>query len=219
MKKLFVLLGILLFLTGCSIKEISNNNVDEIIDSVIVKNTKLKNVNFDGYSYYIPRGLSFVNKNDYNAVLRDNKNNNYYFYIDAVSYYHKVVKSYKVDNDAFYSREIKNGKKFGYFEINQKNGYYFIEAMYNYMKVEGYVEEDDLYDAVTNISLVLSSIKYNDKVLSTTIGENVLSYKEENYNIFETKKNESDFLNYVKEYDDYVEEEIDEDNLKVEEGE
>ena len=65
--------------------------------------------------------------------------------------------------------------------------------------------------------MILSSMKYNDKVLSSTVGENILSYKEESYNIFKTKEKTSDFLDYVKEYDNYDQEKKDEDNLKIDE--
>lgn len=217
MKKLIVLLSILtLSLTGCA--SLNTNSIDKVIETVMKKNSKLKNVNFEGYSYYIPRGLKFLNKNEYNAYLSDQYNNHYYLYVDVISRYHKVEQKYKVDKKAYYSKEIKTKDKFGYLEINEVKDYYFIEAMLNYTKIEAYVSKDNLTDALTDISSILSSVKYNDKVLDTIVGENILNYKEENYNIFETKKNTSDFLDYVKEYDP-EESTTDEDNLEIEEGE
>ncbi len=218
MKKLFIILSIItLFLTGCSVVSLNNKTIDEVIDSVLMKNTKLKNTNFDGYSYYIPRELYFINKNDYNASLKDQNNNYYYIYVDAVSYYHKVKKSYKEDKNAYYSRKLSNKKKFGYFEINEEKNGYFIEAMYYYTKIEAFIKKENINDAVVDICTILSSIKYNDKVLDTIIGENILSYKEEDYNIFDTKKDTSNFLDYVKEYENIDEDTTDEDNLKIEE--
>ena len=35
-------------------------------------NTNTYNVNFEGYKYYVPAGMSFQNKEEYNAILRDN---------------------------------------------------------------------------------------------------------------------------------------------------
>ena len=213
MKKLLLILFVLLiFVTGCT--KIDMDNKDTIVES-IKKNNTLKNVNFEGYSYYIPRGLKLLEKTEYNAYLMDKENNKYYIYVDVVSRYHKIKKVYKVDINAYYSRRLTNGKKFGYVEINRYDDNYFVEAMYNYMKVEVYTKEKDLYDTLKNISLVLSSVKYNDQVLNTIVGENILSYKEENYNIFKTKKKATDFLDYVREYD-YEEDESDEDNIKVE---
>ena len=219
MKKLFIILSMLLTVTGCSVVNLSNRSIDDIVDLIIKKDTKLKNSNFDGYSYYIPKGLTFINKDDYNAILKDKDNNYYYLYVDVVSYYHKINKKYKVDKNSFYSKNIKYKDKFGYLEINEEKNGYFIEGMYNYMKVEAYVNREDLNDAITDICMMLSSIRYNKSVLSTTIGENVLNYKEENYDIFNTKKKSDNFLDYVKEYEKIDEDKTDEDNLKVEEGE
>ena len=181
------------------------------------KDSKLKNVHFEGYSYYVPRGIRFVDKKEYNAILKDEYNNNYYLYVDVISYYHKVKEKYKVNKKAYYSKEVKTKNKFGYVEIKEDKTGYLVEAMYNYAKIEAYVEKDSLNDAMTNISMILSSMKYNDKVLSSTVGENILSYKEESYNIFKTKEKTSDFLDYVKEYDNYDQEKKDEDNLKIDE--
>lgn len=217
MKKLLVLLSILTLLTGCTITKINKDSIDKVIDSVMKKDSKLKNVHFEGYSYYVPRGIRFVDKKEYNAILKDEYNNNYYLYVDVISYYHKVKEKYKVNKKAYYSNDVKTKNKFGYVEIKEDKTGYLVEAMYNYAKIEAYVEKDSLNDAMTNISMILSSMKYNDKVLSSTVGENILSYKEESYNIFKTKEKTSDFLDYVKEYDNYDQEKKDEDNLKIDE--
>ena len=217
MKKLLVLLSILTLLTGCTVTKINKDSVDKVIDSVMKKDSKLKNVHFEGYSYYVPRGIRFVDKKEYNAILKDEYNNNYYLYVDVISYYHKVKEKYKVNKKAYYSIEVKTKNKFGYVEIKEDKTGYLVEAMYSYAKIEAYVEKDSLNDAMTNISMILSSMKYNDKVLSSTVGENILSYKEESYNIFKTKEKTSDFLDYVKEYDNYDQEKKDEDNLKIDE--
>lgn len=217
MKKLLVLLSILTLLTGCTVTKINKDSIDKVIDSVMKKDSKLKNVHFEGYSYYVPRGIRFVDKKEYNAILKDEYNNNYYLYVDVISYYHKVKEKYKVNKKAYYSKKVKTKNKFGYVEIKEDKTGYLVEAMYNYAKIEAYVEKDSLNDAMTNISMILSSMKYNDKVLSSTVGENILSYKEESYNIFKTKEKTSDFLDYVKEYDNYDQEKKDEDNLKIDE--
>ncbi len=218
MKKVIVLLSLLsLFIvTGCT--DLNLLSIDRIIETVIKKDSKLKNVNFEGYSYYIPRGLKFINKNEYNAYLSDRYNNYYYIYVDVISKHSNTKHKYKVNKNAFYSKEIKTKDKFGYLEINEYNDSYFIEAMYNYMKIEAYVEKSNLRNSLSDIALILSSVKYNDKVLDTIVGENILNYKEENYNIFDTNKDKSDFLDYVKEYDS--DETIkDEDSIEIEEGE
>ena len=52
MKKVIVLLSLLsLFLvTGCT--NLNTLSINKIIETVIKKDNKLKNVNFEGYSYY-----------------------------------------------------------------------------------------------------------------------------------------------------------------------
>ncbi len=222
MKKLFIILTIsTILLTGCSMNKLNNKSIDEIIDSTIISGNskKLKNTSYDGYSYYLPRELSFVNKNDYNSIMKDVDGNYYYVYTDVVSYYHKVKKEYKEDSNVYYSRKIENKKKFGYFEIKEQEDTYYIEAMYNYTKVEAVVKKKDLDDSVVNICMLIGTVKYNDKVLETTVGENALDYKEETYNIFETKKDTSNFLNYVNEFDNIDDSDKDEDKVKMDEGE
>lgn len=201
MKKIVVLLSLICLLaTGCSAKKLNVDNIDNIIDMVLKDRSDRKNVIFDGYSYYRPRGLKFLEKEDYNAILSDSYNNKYYLYIDVVSYYNKVDNTYKEDSDAYYSKKI-DGKLNGYLEINKVNGKYFIEAVYNYSKVEVFSEKDNLNNTLINVCTLLSSINYNDKVLETIIGDNVLNYEEESFNIFTTKKSDSNYLDYVEKYD------------------
>ena len=45
-------------------------------------------------------------------------------------------------------------------------------------------------------------------VINNIIGDNNISSKTINFDIFKTKKKESNFINYVKEYDNYKEEKI-----------
>ena len=47
--------------------------------------------------------------------------------------------------------------------------------------------------------------QYNEKVIDTLIGENVLDYKEEKFDIFESKREQSNFLEWVEKYDTYDE--------------
>lgn len=216
-KRLILILPLILLVTACSISKININNYDEVINKVLkYNNTTRANKSFDGYKFYLPRGMMLLNKDDYNCIIRDKDNNKYYLYLDVVSYYHKVKSKYIKDDSSYYSKEINSKDKFGYLEINKVDNKYFIEAMYNYAKIEVYVPKKSLNTAVLNISTILSSIDYNDKVLETLIGNNVLNYKEETFNIFKTKKKTTNFLNYVKEYDkDSVKDKSDTDEENV----
>ena len=169
--------------SGCSIKKANYDSIDDIINNVLLEEPTSSNTSFNGYSYYIPNTLKIENKEEYNTVLSDEYNNKYYIYVDSVGYYNKVVNTYKEDSNSYYSKKItsKGSKKDGYLEINEVKGKYFVEAVYNYGKIEVYTSKSHLNNTLINLSQVLSSLKYNDKVLATIIGDNVLNYKEETY--------------------------------------
>lgn len=221
MKKLIVLLSIMLFLvSGCSVRSLSTTDISKNIDIILSEESKLYNVYFEGYKYYLPKGINFINKDEYNALFTDRFHNKYYLYVDAISYYHHVENTYKVDKDAYYSKKLDYNKKTGYIEINKVKDKYFVEFVYNYSKVEVYVDRDSLIDAVNNICYVLQSIKFNEKVLESLIGENILNYKEETFNIFDSKSSDESILQfgeYVEEYDNGKDHQLpDEDTFEVE---
>ena len=100
MKKL-ILLSLLFLLCGCSIVRIDTSNIDNIVGVVLSKNNNLYNQIGKGYKYYIPRGVSYMDTNDYNDVLYSD-GNYYCLYIDVVSYYYNVIKEYEKDETAYY---------------------------------------------------------------------------------------------------------------------
>lgn len=205
MKKKFVIVIILsIFLTtGCSISIAKVDDRDYIIENILLEDNKLSNTGYKGYELYIPNTLKLMNKSEYNTILKDEYNNTYYIYVDAVSYLNKTENTYKEDKNSYYSKKIKskNGKKDGYIEVNEVKKKYFVEAVYNYGKIEVYTDKEDLNIVLTNISQVLSSLRYKKKVLEALVGDNVLNYKEESFNIFTTKKSTTNYLDYIKQYD------------------
>ena len=220
MKKLIVLLSVLVFvLTGCSAYVIKTDNLDKTIEDILYSSNRIYNTNFEGYKYYVPKGMKYINKEEYNAIFRDRYNNKYYVYVDAVSYYHKVKSNYKTKSNLYLSKKLKNKDKFGYFEIKElKNGKYFIEAMYNYVKVESIVTKESLQDSVIKICSMIGNVKYNRKVLTTLIGNKKLSYREEKFSISKKKNTDTNFLDYVNEYESEAEKDKkarDEENLKI----
>ena len=219
MKKLGILLGILLFVSGCSVISIDDNSIDGIVSSVLSYESDLANQSLHGYKYYLPKGVRQITQTSTNTVLLDQKNY-YYLYVDTVAYYHHTEEEYQERDDRYYSRSLDyNGNK-GYLEINVVNDKYFIEMMYHYAKIEAYVTKEDLTVALTNICTILSSIRYNDSVLATLVGDNVLNYKEESFDIFKPKREEGNFLDYVEQFGTYqdIDNEIpDEDTIEIEE--
>lgn len=198
MKKLAVLLStILVLMTGCGITKLSDTNTLKNIKTIMSEETNLHNVNYDGYKYYLPKGISFVSKDDYNAVLKDGNNNRYYLYVDVIAYYNKVKNTYEENYDLYLSKKLKFNNKTGYIQIEEIDSKYFIQYVYNYVKLESYVSKEDLNDVIINQSYILRSVKYNDKVLESIVGDNVLDYKEVEYNLFKADSNKESFLDVV----------------------
>lgn len=203
-KKILLVVICLFVLTGCKIENISNDNIMTNVNLILSKNIKYSNKDAIGYQYYLPTYISVKNVNEYNQELYY-EGKTFYLYADIVSYYHKVKKDYKIDKKAYLSEKLDNDDRIGYLEINKVDDKYYIEMMYNYAKVEAYVSKQELVDSISSISYILSSIKYNDNVIESILGENKYDLSgNETYNIFKSKKKTTDnFLDYVNEYDNY----------------
>ena len=205
-KKLLILTIILITLTGCT--NLNTLDLDSLTDTLLSKDVNLTNNVFDGYKYYLPKGLKLVSKDEYNAVLKDEYNNTYYFYIDVISYYNKEKVEYKENNNAYFSKELDFNNKQGYLEITkvENTDVYFIEYMYNYGKIEAFVKENEIKSAIINMSNILSSLKFNRTVLETLIGNKVLDYKEDTYDVMKPKGStatKDTYLEYEENYGVY----------------
>ena len=205
-KKLLILTLSILALTGCT--NLSNASLDEITNTMLSSKSSLANTVFDGYKYYVPRGLRLVMKNDYNASFLDEYNNTYYLYINIISYYNKEKLDYNTNKNAYFSKELNYNNKEGYLEITKvkDSNYYFIEYMYNYGKIEAFVKEKELNSAIINMSSVLSSLKFNRTVLETIVGNKVLNYKEDTYDVMKPKGStatKDTYLEYEEKYGIY----------------
>ncbi len=221
-KKILILILLLVMVTGCT--NLSNKGISDLLPVVLKEKNTLANVVFEGYKYYVPRGLKLIGKEEYNATLLDDKQNTYYFYIDVVSFYNNEPLTFTISKEAYLSQKLNYHDKVGYIEINKigKKGYYFIEYMYNYGKVEAYVKEKDIEDAIINMSSILSSISFNRTVLETIVGSKVLNYKEQTYNVMKPKGNTvtESYLDYEEKYgtyEGYSPKDTDEDQIKIEE--
>lgn len=198
MKKLIVLLSIVfLFATGCTIKKLDNYNFPDNVDYLLSQKNKLYNVYYDGYKYYLPKGVVFIDKDDYNALIRDQYNNKYFLYVDLISYYHKIENNYKVNEGSFYSKKLDIDNKTGYIQIDKSEGKYFVQFVYNYVKIEAYVDENNLSKAINNMCYIVRSFKYNDLVIESLIGEKALDYKEVEYSLFKADSSKESYLDVV----------------------
>ena len=198
MKRLIVLLSIsVLFITGCSVVKIDRSDYEKNIDNLMSRKVRMYNTFYEGYKYYLPKGLTFIDKEDYNAVLKDSKNNRYYLYVDVISYYHKIENDYEVNEGSYYSKRLDYNKKTGYIQIDEVDSKYFVQFVFHYAKMEAYVSKEDLVDTITYMCSVLRTVKYNDVILESLIGENALDYKEEDYSLFKANSNKETFLDVV----------------------
>lgn len=219
MKKFFLLLFTLVILSGCSITRIDNYNYEEKMDKILSLNIKNYNKIGKGYKYYAPYGVKTIYSNDYNDILQRN-GNKYYLYVDVVSYYYKSKLDYKEDKTILLSKEINNNNKKGYIKITKSNEKLYVQMMYNYAKIESYVDKSSLDDAIIDISYILSSLDYNDSLLKKMYESGNLNSKEEVYKLFDNKEKKGNFLEYIKEYDKYEEKEsteVKEEEIKLEE--
>lgn len=217
MKKILIVLCIIYLTTGCTIVRIETENTDNIIDIVLSKENSLYNQVGKGYKYYIPKGVTYIDTNQTNDKLYSN-GINYYLYIDVINYYNK--KEYEIPDvkDHYYFKEIDINNKKGYVDIIQKKDKYYIKFVFNYAVLEAEVNKNQINEVVLNASYILSTVKYNDTIVELYMNGDFLSQREEEYTLFKSRGDNSNFLKYNDE-----EENIDiEENLKTatkEEGE
>lgn len=204
MKKKLIILVILFLATGCSARNLNEMSIEECAEVITKSEVDLYSVNNIGYRYYLPRGYKVINDLEYNEILYS-KGYKYYLYIDTVSYYNNTSPDFIEDSNAYISKKLSGNNKTGYLEINKQNNKFFIEMMYNYAKIEVLVDEKDIKESVTNISYILSSVKYNKNVIKNMVDEDVLNFKEKDYKLAQPKKEveSKNILDYAKEYDNY----------------
>lgn len=186
MKKFIMFLLLTLLFTGCSVVRIDTESVDNIVNVILTKNNKLYNQVGQGYKYYLPGGVTYIDSDELNDVLYCN-GNYYYLYIDAINYFYQTKMEYVEDTNLYYSRmfTLKDGfNHSGYLEIKQIEDMYHIEFVYNYAKIEAIVDKENINSTVLNASYILSTIKYN-------------------YNIVELMLNNDYFINKTGKYDSY----------------
>lgn len=195
MKKLISLMILLILVTGCTAVRIDTSNVDNIIEVVLSKDNALYNHIGKGYKYYIPRGVTYIDTIDFNDKLYS-QGDYYYLYIDAISYYHEKEIEPKKSEDAYFYKEIDINNKKGYIEIKKVNDKYLIKFTYNYARIESLVEEDKINTVILNSSYILSTVKFNNKVIKILLDEDYFKYKEEKFELFEKEEKKDNILEY-----------------------
>lgn len=193
MRRKIILVFVVLLLAGCTIVRIDTNSIDNIVNVILSKNNKLYNRVGRGYKYYVPRGVTYIDSSGSNDKLYSN-GVYYYLYLDEVSYYYKNTVKYKEDKSLYYSRKIN---KKGYLEIRKRKNLYLINFVYNYAKIEALVPKNKINETVLNSTYILSTIKYNSKIIRLSLRDNFTNNSEETYEDFIQKnKDEGSFLRY-----------------------
>lgn len=195
MKRLISLMILLILVTGCTAVRIDTSNVDNIIEVVLSKDNALYNHIGKGYKYYIPRGVTYIDTIDFNDKLYS-EGDYYYLYIDAISYYHEKEIEPKKSEDAYFFKEIDINNKKGYVEIKKINDKFLIKFTYNYARIESLVEEDKINTVILNSSYILSTVKFNNKVIKILLDEDYFKYKEEKFELFEKEEKKDNILEY-----------------------
>lgn len=216
-KRIIIYILSALLLTGCNIHNINSMTNDELVDVSLSEKTS-PNTNLEGYNLYIPKGMVLSNDYKSNNMIYSDKDK-YYLYVDLISYYNKVENEYKINsqNTAKYEKTINYNNKKGYILVTEYENKYFVEAMYNYAKIE--VITKDLKKSLVNSLVILNNITYNDKVIESLIGTNKLTYDEEEFELLgpNNTKNES-FLQYEEEFGNFIDKEHelpDEDKIEI----
>lgn len=199
MKKAFILLLILVLCVGCT--RIDNiKNRDLIVETVLKNKDKAANTTSLGYKYYLPIGVQRISDKDYNQKFKID-DNYIYMYSDIVSYYYKNTLNFNDNNNnSYYYREINNNGKTGYIKINEEDDdKYYIKIIYNYAKIESYVEESEINKILTNSMIILDSIDYNETLIKNIIDDEYSMGADKEYKIDKPKDAESKFSEYLSE--------------------
>jgi hypothetical protein len=196
MKKIMLFLFLLLFVTGCSIVRIDTSSIDNILNIILTNDNKLFNQVGQGYKYYLPNGVTYIDSDEANDTLYCN-GNYYYLYIDAINYFYQNRIEYKEDDSTYYSKAITTKDGFshsGYLDIEEKDGFYYIEFVYNYAKIEAIVNEKELNDTILNASYILSTIKYNYNIIKLSLEDDYFTNKTTKYDKYELKEDSGNFI-------------------------
>ncbi len=214
-KSLILIIIFIILITGCTTYHLQDMTYEKIVDAILYEKNPKTNTALQGFKFYLPRDCKITSSQDSNAIFTSN-GDNYYLYIDLISYYHKKNNDYnlKLEGDRVFTKKIDYQDKVGYVIITKQEDNYFLEVMHNYGKIEVVTKENRVKEALSKSLTLLSSIEYNDKIIESLIGNNSLNYSEETYNVLSPNNSKTDFLDYVEEeYDDVDNELPDEDYI------
>ena len=195
MKKIILVLSLLFVVTGCSVVRIDTSNIDNILDIILTKDNKLYNQIGQGYKYYLPGGVTYIDSDDLNDILYCN-GTYYYLYIDAISYYYDIHNDYIENHSLYFSKkfDVSDGYKYsGDIEIKEQDSLYYIKFTYNHARVESVVEKQNINNTVLNASYILSTIKYNHNIIELMLEDDYFTNKTGKYSNYKSKETNEKF--------------------------
>jgi ATP-dependent exoDNAse (exonuclease V) beta subunit len=75
MKKVILVLLLIILTTGCSVVRIDTSNIDNIVNVILTKDNKLYNQVGQGYKYYLPGGVTYIDSDDLNGTIIEKSTN------------------------------------------------------------------------------------------------------------------------------------------------
>ena len=107
-----------------------------------------------------------------------------HYIVMVINYFYQNKIEYQEDDSKYYSKAITTKDGFshsGYLDIEEKDGLYYIEFVYNYAKIEAMVYEEDINDVILNSTYILSTIKFNKNIIKLMLNDEYFINKEEKY--------------------------------------
>lgn len=196
MKKILLPLFIILLLTGCSKIDSNTKDYKSIVNNILINENHNVNTASVGYKYYIPIGVDLIYDSDFNKEFKIN-NTKLVLYVDIISYFYKNSLNFNdVNTNTYYYSKVKDG----YISIKENEDDYYFKLVYNYAKIEAYVDEKNLANAIAYSTIILNSITYNDNLISNLIEKGVNFGNEITYEIDKPEDSKSNFSQYLQEY-------------------
>lgn len=197
MRRRLILVIFLLMLTGCTKLD---NNIESIVNVVLNAEQKVNTVSTN-YKIYVPNGLIQIEDNEYNQKFKF-KDRYIYLYVDTISYHFKNHANYEnTKTYNYFYKKLNNYNKTGYLGIDQiDNDLFYVKLIYNYAKIEFYSNQENLSLMVTNSLLMVNSIKYNDNLITASLGDDKIAGKDIKYELDTPEGTESSFNDVLQQY-------------------
>ncbi len=196
MREKLIFIFCLLLLSGC--KQITEDtNYVAKVNNCLKEDIITNGVGL-GYKFYVPKGVKKLKDYDYNQIFLIDETY-LYLYVDIISFYYKEELQYPKNDNVYYYEKFELNDKKGYILIEEKEGQYYFNIVYNYSKIEGYTKESNLNKIITLSSIILNNIDYNDAIIEKILKGDLGQFSEFNYEVKKPEGASSNFSQYLEE--------------------